>query len=188
MLTRQQLYELYYSGGEVMLHFVEQLLSHLAEVERHVGHRQQYTIDDLGQRLARLTARVERLKAQLLKEQMLNYELTRRLQELQTELARHAGQGSEGAPLGVRRDSHNSSLPPSLDLPGAKAANARRRTRSLRQKSGKRAGGQPGHKGSTLHEVAYPDRLRVHTPRLLSSLSCLARRVLSGRPSAATSL
>ncbi len=166
MLTRQQLYELYHSGFERMLHFVEQLLSHLAEVERHVGHRQQYTIDRLLKDVGRLVARVERLKAQLLKQQMVNYQLTRRIQELQVELARHVGQGSEVAPHGVRRDSHNSGLPPSLDLPGTKAANAVRRTRSLRRKSGKRAGGQAGHKGATLRQVAYPDRLQVHSPRV----------------------
>jgi len=166
MLTRQQIYELYHSVFDRMAHFVEQLLSHLAEVERHVGHRQQYTIDRLLKDVGRLVARVERLKAQLLKQQMVNYQLTRRIQELQVELARREGQGSEVAPHGVRRDSHNSGLPPSLDLPGVKAANAVRRTRSLRRKSGKRAGGQVGHKGSTLRQVAYPDRLRVHTQRV----------------------
>ena len=114
MLTRQQLYELSHSGFERMLHFVEQLLSHLAEVERHVGHRQQYTIDRLLKDVGRLVARVERLKAQLLKQQMLNYQLTRRIQELQVELTRREGQRSEVAPPGVRRDSHNSGLPPSL--------------------------------------------------------------------------
>ncbi len=51
MLTRQQLYELYHSGFDRMAHFVEQLLSHLAEVERHVGHRQQSTIERLGKRV-----------------------------------------------------------------------------------------------------------------------------------------
>jgi transposase len=56
-------------------------------------------------------------------------------------------------------------LPPSLDPPGAKATNAIRRTRSLRRKSGKRVGAQVGHRGATLRQVEYPDRLRVHAPR-----------------------
>lgn len=59
MLTRQQRYELYHCGVDRMLHFVEQLLSHLAEVERHVGHRQQYTIDRLLKDVRRLVKRVE---------------------------------------------------------------------------------------------------------------------------------
>ncbi|MDQ3651904.1 MAG: hypothetical protein M3458_16855, partial [Acidobacteriota bacterium] len=166
MLTRQQLYELYHSGFERMLHFVEQLLSQSGRVERHVGHRQQYTIDRLLKDFGQLARRVERLKTQLLKQEMLNSQLTRRIQELQVELAQRERQGSEMAPQNVRRDSHNSGLPPSLDRPGVKAANAVRRTRSLHRKSGKHAGGQLGHQGATLRQVAYPDRLQVHTPRV----------------------
>ena len=88
MLTRRQLYEMYHAGSEVMLHYVENLLAHLAEVERHVGHRQQYSIDGLAKRVKELMARVERLKSRVAKQEMLNYRLTRRVQELQTELAR----------------------------------------------------------------------------------------------------
>ncbi len=160
MLTRQQLYELYHSGFDRIAHFVEQLLSHLAEVERHVGHRQQCTIDRLVKDFGRVAARAERLKAQLLKQQMLNYQLTRRVQELQTELARRDEQGGEVAPAAaVRRDSHNSGLPPSLDLPGVKAANAVQRTRSVRRKSGKPVGGQVGHTGATLRQVKTPEHV-----------------------------
>jgi hypothetical protein len=56
-------------------------------------------------------------------------------------------------------------LPPTLDLPSAKAANTIRQTRTLRRKSGKRVGGQVGHRGATLHQVEFPDRLRVHAPQ-----------------------
>jgi transposase len=65
----------------------------------------------------------------------------------------------------VKRDSHNSGLPPSSDPPGAKAARVVRRTRSQRRRSGKHVGAQVGHKGATLRQVDYPDRLRVHAPR-----------------------
>jgi len=85
MLTRQQFYEMYYSGPDVMLHYVENLLGHLANVEHHVGHRQQYSIDALAKRVKELVARVERLKTRLVKQEMLNYRLQRRVQELQTE-------------------------------------------------------------------------------------------------------
>jgi hypothetical protein len=91
--------------------------------------------------------------------------LTGRVQELQSELARQAVQSGEVVPTDVRRDSHNSGLPPSLDLPGVKAANAVKRTRSLRRKSGKRVGGQVGHKGATLHQAEFPDRVQVHEPK-----------------------
>jgi transposase len=165
MLTRQQLYEMYYAGPDVMLHYVENVLSHLEEVERHVGHRQQYSIDALAKRVKELVARVERLKMRVAKQGMLNYQLQRRVQELQTELARREREGGEVLPAGVSRDSHNSGLPPSLDLPGVKAKNAVKRTRSLRRKSGKAVGGQVGHRGATLRQVEFPDRVQVHEPR-----------------------
>jgi hypothetical protein len=148
-----------------MLHYVENILSHLAEVERHVGHRQQYSIDALSKRVKDLVARVKRLKVKVAKQEMLNYRLRRRVQELQAELARRDGEDRELAPASVRRDSHKSGLPPSSDLPEVKAANAVRRTRSLRRKSGGKGSGQVGHKGVTLRQVEFPDRVRVHQPK-----------------------
>jgi len=93
------------------------------------------------------------------------YALIRRINELQAELERVPLAPSAEATVEVKRASHNSGLPPSLDLPGAKAANAIGRTRSLRRKSGRRVGGQVGHRGATLRQVKFPDRLWVHAPR-----------------------
>lgn len=55
-------------------------------------------------------------------------------------------------------DSHNSSLPPSLDPPWNKP----KRTRSLRTRSGLKVGGQAGHRGSTLLQIADPDSVVNH--------------------------
>ncbi len=55
----------------------------------------------------------------------------------------------------LKKDSHNSHLPPSSDR-------FQRRPRSLRKKSGKKAGGQEGHPGNTLHLSETPDEVIVH--------------------------
>lgn len=158
-LTRQQLYELYYEGPEATIHLIEGLLEELADQERILGGRQQRVIDSQHERNERQARQLKRVKQELWRQQALNCRLSRRIQELQAELERR------GEAVEVRRDSHNSSLPPALDPPGAKEQNAVRRTRSLRRKTGRRVGAQPGHRGSTLARVGRPDRVLTHAPR-----------------------
>jgi transposase len=53
------------------------------------------------------------------------------------------------------KDSHKSSLPPSSDR-------FVRAPKSLRTKSGKKPGGQPGHRGHHLRQVQTPDEVLIH--------------------------
>lgn len=74
--------------------------------------------------------------------------------------AENGGLRAENSELRRRlgMNSKNSSKPPSSDGPDKPAP------KSLRKKSGRRPGGQPGHSGSTLDQVADPDEIIRHEP------------------------
>lgn len=64
------------------------------------------------------------------------------------------------------KNSGNSSLPPSHDFVRPL------RTKSLREPSGKKPGGQPGHQGTTLQMTETPDQLVVHSPSYCTYCGC----------------
>src|SRR5260221_3323675 len=70
------------------------------------------------------------------------------------------------------KDSHNSSKPPSSD-------GVRRKTKRLRKPSGKKAGGQLGHRGDALHLVAVPDAAVEQHPAVCTQCQ---RPLLDGAP------
>jgi transposase len=74
----------------------------------------------------------------------------------------------------LRQNPRNSSTPPSSEGLGKPAP----KPRSLRRRSGRRPGGQDGHEGTTLAQVARPDREIRHEP------GCCGRcgAGLAGRP------
>ena len=93
--------------------------------------------------------RIEQLEAENV---ALREQLAEALEKLVQALGRiHELEGQ------LAKDSHNSSKPPSSGGPG-------RKPRSHRQRSEKRTGGQPGHAGRTLMQVASADEVMRHRP------------------------
>ena len=74
-----------------------------------------------------------------------------RIEQLEAEVAELRRQ--------LGQNSTNSSRPPSSDSPFAKPA-----PKSLRRRTGRKPGGQPGHPGSTLALVNNPNQRRRHEP------------------------
>jgi transposase len=91
---------------------------------------------------------------ELLELRQENKDLHERLAQ-RDELIAHLQQRVQALEERLAKDSHNSHLPPSLDR-------FVRQPKSLRKKSGKKAGGQQGHKGATLMWHACPDEVIVH--------------------------
>ena len=79
----------------------------------------------------------------------------------------------------LRKDSHNSSKPPSSD-------GLSKKNQSLREASGRKPGGQSGHGGSTLKRAAHPDvvvehRLAAHCNRCGKALGAQAPGLIAVR-------
>lgn len=59
----------------------------------------------------------------------------------------------------LKQNSHNSNWPSSRDK-----SRRKRKSKSLRQKTNKKAGGQEGHKGHTLEFNPKPEKIEIHRP------------------------
>lgn len=86
---------------------------------------------------------------------IINWQASR-IKELESELSTYKN----------KKDSSNSSIPPSKD------ENRLSKNKSLRKNSGRNPGGQPGHKGKTLEFAGEPDEIREHSP---SYCNCCGR-------------
>ena len=107
---------------------------------------------------------------------VISYTTSRDVAELAdavAELARAAGRIAELEDQ-LRKTSRNSSKPPSADG----LAKPPPRPRSLRKKTGRKPGGQDGHPGQTLAQVAKPDLEVRHEPGSCSGCGA----ALAGRP------
>lgn len=132
----------------------KEIRAHLANeqhLNQQLSHKLKLRILPVHQLNEKLLAQTQKLQLQLSDANQLNLQLKIRIRELEKTLE------SDKLPA-IKLDSHNSSLPPSLDLPWVKP----KRTHSLRTKSGLQIGGQFGHRGSTLLQSHHPDLVIVH--------------------------
>jgi len=112
---------------------------------------------ELRETISQQAAIIEDLKIVVAKKQVIIEVQSLRINQLEEEVRR----------LKNRKNSSNSSLPPSMDMgkPGPKP------NQSLRPESEKKSGGQPGHKGKTLKMSSDPDRIEALLPMICSGCS-----------------
>jgi transposase len=152
LYSQAHILRIYDRGVAAIIRLVHCLTDKVEDIEAQLNCQPQpVVIASLSKELAKTKRTLARKTDELRQARQLNHQLLRRIRELEAEVERSTP---------IERDSHNSSLPPALDPPWQKI----KRTRSLRKQSGLKPGGQFGHPGTTLTQVAQPDQLIIHTP------------------------
>jgi transposase len=148
----------YDQGLDSIVRLVGDLEAQIEDLmSRHVSAPQKL-IQSQSEQIKRLTQTIANKDVELVEAHQLNRQLQSRIRELEKSLEVDASMTAPTVMV-INRDSHNSNQPPSLDLPWIKP----KRTRSLRKHSGLKVGGQPGHEGVTLRQVAAPERIIIHS-------------------------
>ncbi len=159
MLRQHEIRVIYEEGVEAVTQTIRQLYE-MIEVEDERVHRlvASATAAHL-QKIEYLTHRINRLEEELSNKVRQVHQLNQRVKDLTTQLRAARAQtrlAREAHLASLIKNSQNSSRPPSTD--------PHKRTKSLREKSGKRVGGQVGHPGTTREFVEEPNRLVIHAP------------------------
>ncbi len=157
VLRKTEVRAIYDQGVEAVAATIRQLYE-MIEVEDERVHRlvASATAAHL-QKIEQLTGRIARLEEELSNRVRQVHQLSLTVKDLtrQLKLAHQQTRLAKDAHLAtVMKNSQNSSLPPSRD--------PCKRTKSLREKSGRKPGGQPGHPSVTLAFVEKPDHLVIH--------------------------
>jgi transposase len=146
----------YDQGLDSIVRLVTQLEDRIEDLNAlHVAAPQRL-IGSQAAEIKRLEQTIANKDAELVEAHQINQQLQIRIRELEKSIEVE-NFNTTGQP--IKRDSHNSNQPPSLDLPWQKP----KRTRSLRKPSGLKVGGQIGHEGVTLRQVAAPNRIIIHS-------------------------
>jgi transposase len=163
MVSQHQIRVIYEEGVEAVAATIRQLYEMIEIEDERIQRLVASATAAHLRRIEQLSGRLARLKEELLSRARRIHQLdltvkglNKQLREAreQTRLAREAHLAT------VMKNSQNSSLPPSRD--------PRKRTKSLREKSGLKPGGQVGHKGVTREFVEKPDQLVIHAPESCS--------------------
>ena len=144
MFSHHQIRVMYAQGVEAVTQTIRQLYEMIEVEDERVQRLVASATSAHLRRIEHLSGRINRLEAELARKIRQIHQLNQTVKDLnkqlkearqQTRLAREAHLAT------VMKNSQTSSLPPSTDW--------HKRTRSLRERSGRKPGGQVGHRGAT---------------------------------------
>jgi transposase len=160
MLRKREIKAIYDRGVDAVAATVRQLYEMIEVRDERVHKLVASATAAHLRKIEQLTGRIARLEAELAYKVRQVKKLNLTVKELNKQLMearKQTRQAREAHLAHLLKDSRNSSLPPSTDR--------RKRARSLRERSGRKPGGQVGHPGSTLGFIKKPDRLIIHEPQ-----------------------